>query len=287
MTLTSWNEVLVRRYEGRQALDHCLRNLAAGLTSYTPRPRLQVRGLGTEQDRALGERIKVMLCAYPLQTDSRVDESRVWPGLASLDRVDGHAVSALLAHARADCIQVFHRLQKGFADLYVLDERNRLWYQHQACGNERQLLIPLHRFLQAMRLDVPQRPKPALAYYRLSPDPDFKAYRVEAQPTPTDDNPCYYEVQALVRVTSGGDQEVTWYCDQVPFSRLEYGDRLDTVVAEQILKQRRGAERYPCYLTDLDLSDLFDAGIGSTLCCLQHKQALERALNRRLDALEP
>lgn len=295
VTLTSWNEVLVRRYEGPQALDHCLRNLAAGLTLYTPRPRLQVHGLGTEQDRVFGERLKAMLSAFPLLLDSRTHESRAWPGVDSLGRVDGHAVSALLAHAKTDCIQVFHRLQTGFADLYVLDERNRLWYQHQACGDERQLLIPLHRFLQAMlvrhaarlRLDVPHRPKPALAYYRLSPDPGFKAYRVEAQPTPTDDNPCYYEVQALVRVTSGGDQEVTWYCDQVPFSRLEYGDRLDTVVARQILKQRRSAERYPCYLTDLDLSDLFDEGIGSTLCCLQHKQALERALNRGLNALEP
>ncbi|MBA1189054.1 class I adenylate cyclase [Pseudomonas entomophila] len=294
VTLTTWNEVLVRRHEGSQALAHCVRHLSAGRASHAHRPRLQVHGLGPEQDRALGERIEAMLDATPIAPESRLDGLRAQPPAGSLEQVDGHAVNALLTHARADCIQVFHRLHTGFADLYVLDERNQLWYQRQACGDERQLLIPLHRFLQAMlvrhaarlRLDVPHGPKPALAYYRLSPDPGFRAYEVQAHPTPTDDNPCYYEVQALVRATTAGGSEVTWYCDQVPFSPLEHGDRLCAVVAEQILGQRQGAERYPCYLTDLDLSDLFDEGIGSTLCYLHHKQVLERALNCALETLD-
>ncbi len=290
VTLTSWNEVLVRRYEGAEALAHGLRRLSASLAGRPRRPYLRIHGLGTEQGRALGERIEACPAAPPGRPDSRLR-----PAADSLGRVDGHAVSALLAQARTDCIQVFHRLQAGFADLYVLDERNQLWYQRQPCGDERQLLVPLHRFLQAMlvrhaarlRLDVQHTPKPALAYYRLLPDPGFKAYQVQAQPTPTGDNPCYYEVQALLRAMPSGGTEVIWYCDHVPFSRLDHGDRLDAVVAAQILSQRRGAERYPCYLTDLDLSDLFDDGVGSTLCHLRHKQALEAALNRGLGALSP
>ncbi|HCW94360.1 MAG TPA: hypothetical protein DHU88_00780, partial [Pseudomonas sp.] len=75
---------------------------------------------------------------------------------------------------------------------------------------------------------------------------------------------------------------VTLYCNHQEFSGLEYGARLFTAVAEYILSQRRNRERYPCYITDLDLSGLRGRGQGQTVHYLRYKARLEAALNQAL-----
>jgi adenylate cyclase class 1 len=50
----------------------------------------------------------------------------------------------------------------------------------------------------------------------------------------------------------------TIYCDEREFSELEFGGELFREVAGYILSQRRGGERYPCYITDLDLAQCRD-----------------------------
>ncbi|MNQ96953.1 hypothetical protein D3C85_1125770 [compost metagenome] len=54
------------------------------------------------------------------------------------------------------------------------------------------------------------------------------------------------------------------------------------MVAREIVGQRREAERYRCYITDLDLSGLLDDSQGSTRVYLRHKSDLESALNSAL-----
>ena len=47
-------------------------------------------------------------------------------------------------------------------------------------------------------------------------------------------------------------------------------------VARHILNQRRGAERYPCYITDLDLSRILGDGQAQTIHYLRYKAEFER-----------
>ncbi len=53
-------------------------------------------------------------------------------------------------------------------------------------------------------------------------------------------------------------------------------------MARHILDRRRGQERYPCYITDLDLSAMREGGELQTVHFLRYKQSLEQALNRAL-----
>ena len=78
---------------------------------------------------------------------------------------------------------------------------------------------------------------------------------------------------------------VTLYCNQKEFSELDHGDQLYAVVAREIIEQRRDAQRYRCYITDLDLSDLLADGQGSSILYLRYKQELERLLNQALAAV--
>jgi adenylate cyclase class 1 len=92
----------------------------------------------------------------------------------------------------------------------------------------------------------------------------------------------YYDVQAIVQPGAEDQVQVTLYCNQREYCELEHGDQLYAMVAREIVGQRRQAERYRCYITDLDLSGLLAEGQGSSIRYLRHKGELERALNEAL-----
>ena len=92
----------------------------------------------------------------------------------------------------------------------------------------------------------------------------------------------FYDVQAIIEPADSGRVHVTLYCNHREFSELEYGAELFAAVARHILNQRRGAERYPCYITDLDLSRILGDGQAQTIHYLRYKAQLEGALNSAL-----
>jgi len=136
-------------------------------------------------------------------------------------------------------------------------------------------------------LDNLQQASLQIHYAQLLPSGPGKARSLEPRPTPSDgsDQP-YYEVQAILQAGTGDGVHVTLYCNQQEFSELEHGDELYTVVARQILSQRRSAGHYRCYITDLDLSELLAEEQGSTLLYLRYKRELEQALNNGLEQLQ-
>ncbi|MCY1276096.1 hypothetical protein D9M70_247510 [compost metagenome] len=94
----------------------------------------------------------------------------------------------------------------------------------------------------------------------------------------------FYDVQAILEPTAGGRLQVTLYCNHREFSELEYGAGLYQAVARHILAQRSGSERYPCYLTDLDLSRVLGKGQLQSIHHLRYKARLEAALNQALQS---
>ena len=88
--------------------------------------------------------------------------------------------------------------------------------------------------------------------------------------------------------TDANDQSTyTVYCNQSEFSELEYGDHIFKAVAKHVLSLRQKREKYPIYITDLDLSDA--AGSTNTKMqtnqYLQYKLVLETQLNKALQAI--
>ena len=95
----------------------------------------------------------------------------------------------------------------------------------------------------------------------------------------------FYDVQAIVEPGSGQRAYISLYCNHREFSELEHGDNLYSAVARHILAQRREEQRYPCYITDLDLSALLGERQPSVVHYLRYKASLEEALNSALRAL--
>lgn len=193
----------------------------------------------------------------------------------------------------ADCVQVFYRINEGVAELYVLDEFNALWQQRLPFHDEQSLLAPLQRFLQSILfrrealapLDT-QQPlgEVQVLYYQLLPSGSNRARTVEPRPAPQNSaNKPFYDVQAIIGKAAPGQVGVTLYCNQREFCELEFGDQLFTVVAQEIIGQRRETERYRCYITDLDLSGLLGDGQSPSNLYLRYKAELELSLNAALN----
>ena len=83
----------------------------------------------------------------------------------------------------------------------------------------------------------------------------------------------------------GSYGQVTLYCNQQEFSELEYGEQLYEQVAAAILSVRHAGERYPCYITDLDLSQRVPEPELQTTRFLRKKAELELRINQAMQNL--
>ncbi|AGI26656.1 adenylate cyclase [Pseudomonas sp. ATCC 13867] len=215
-------------------------------------------------------------------------------GFLQLDRhaLEGEDLALILPLGRVDCVQVFYRLDEGHAEISVLDERNALWRRRQPYDSEESLLLPLQRFLQSVQyrrnamlpLQEGQGTVGAeILFYEVLPNGHPRTRRIERRSAPQALEALpYYNVQAIIEPGDGQRARTTLYCNHREFSELEYGDGLFQAVAKHILGQRSGQERYPCYITDLDLTAMQDGGELQTVHFLRYKQSLEQALNRAL-----
>ena len=154
------------------------------------------------------------------------------------------------------------------------------------------LLTPLQRFLQSLfyrrnallALDSQSLAStPEVLYYQVLPAAPLRAQAIERRPEPQlPGSRPFYQVQVIVEPADAGNVHVTLYCNHREFSELEYAGDLFAAVARHILSQRQGAERYPCYITDLDLSRVLGDGRSQTVHYLRYKAELETALNAAL-----
>lgn len=332
--LTSWNELIVSRYEGPQALPDYLREHLANLPpGATPaEPDVQVRCFSRNRGTVIARRVEELLrdtrrllgsihSRYLLQVrqhfhilerlpdtvrcTSLQDRTELLAHLGEARHaqcplhLDTHALRGddlrlILPLARPDCLQLFYRIGGERAHISILDEGNALWHQQVPSVDESRLLAPLLRFLRSMAFrrsaqsalrDAEEETALDIQLYRIHAAQAEQPPRVERRALPQAQlSGAYHDVQAIIEPGEARSQ-VTLYCDQQEFSQTEYGARLFSAVAEHILALRRGAERYPCYITDLDLSGLHGSGRSQTVQYLRYKSRLEAALNAALAQL--
>ncbi|PAU57012.1 class I adenylate cyclase [Pseudomonas sp. PICF141] len=331
VTLNSWNEVLVSRFDGPHALLDCLRDYLNTLPDGPQQPKVRVRCFCHNRAQFIARRVEDILDTaqnlllsklnhrYLIQVQQHYHVLELVPGqvnhiaLATLPALfdylgeelvsyspfhldpmalEDHDLALILPMGQPDCVQVFYRINEHQAEVYVLDEFNALWQQRLPYHDEQSLLVPLQRFLQSIQyrrdallpMDAAQPLSLDTLYYQLLPSGTARARRVETRPAPQSPvNKPFYDVQAIIGKAAPGQVQVTLYCNQREFCELEYGDQLFSVVAREIVEQRREAERYRCYITDLDLSGLLGDGQGSSHLYLRYKADLERALNEALE----
>ncbi|MGF0240296.1 class I adenylate cyclase [Rhodococcus sp. IEGM1300] len=190
VTLNSWNEVMVNRFEGPHALLDCARDYLNNLPNSPQQPSLRVRCFCHNRAQFIARRVEEILDTaqnlllsklnhrYLIQVQQHYHVLELVPGqvnhvaldnlpalmeylgeeLASysplhLDAraLEGNDLAMILPMGQPECIQVFYRINEDLADVYVLDELNALWQQRLPYHDEQSLMVPLQRFLQSIQ----------------------------------------------------------------------------------------------------------------------------------------
>ena len=214
-------------------------------------------------------------------------------------------LETIIRHSQPNIIQVFYLPKDDIADIYVLDEKGSLFLYSTAFHDDQTLLTPLDQFFQStlfrrsseennfshgkntdFELDSFDLDDFEVEYFEIIEYANsVKLKRRDLGEEMTSGN--YFNVQVIANYDFTGRALYTIYCDQQEFSELELGRGLYDTVARHILDQRRTMERYPCYITDLDLGQLLPGANNSTQTTdyLRQKQKLEMALNTALQSI--
>jgi adenylate cyclase class 1 len=189
ITLNSWNEVMVNRFDGPHALLDCLRDYLNNLPNGPRQPKLRVRCFCHNRAQFIAQRVEDILDTaqnlllsqlnhrYLIQVQQHYHVMELVPGqvkhvaLATLSALvdylgtertrysplhldpmalEDQDLALILPMGQPDCIQVFYRVHDDQADVYVLDEFDALWQQRLPYHDDQSLLVPVQRFLQSI-----------------------------------------------------------------------------------------------------------------------------------------
>ena len=210
-------------------------------------------------------------------------------------------LGAICQQLKGSGIYIFYRVKGSLAELSLVDNKGSLFYTHCAYFSQQTFLRPLLGFINntMQRLLWDGDLTAAVASEQL------QVFELELQAGAAliGRRQCQYQAQVCnlpinldagqmlqVKVIAEPDpQDTIGYsiiCNEQEFSSLVYGEEIYTQVANYIIQHRQGGERYPCYITDLDLSlcrDLIAQQTGLQLShYLQIKVDLEQRLNGEL-----
>lgn len=205
--------------------------------------------------------------------DKRIDQKGLLP--------------VLYGHHQVGLTQLYYvQLADDEVEVYILDEKGSMFYNKQGFVNEGLLLQSYKELIESI---FHRRGLSAYELDNATFDLEIECYRVEK----VRQNWGFKQVFAPdksakkrvnIRVAFDGQaKEFHIYCNDQIFSSLDYGEALYTEVSTFIRQERKSAEDYPVYITDIDVP-YNELGVKShaqlqTIHYLHYKQRIEKKLN--------
>ena len=195
-------------------------------------------------------------------------------------------------------VYVFYRLEGTQAQITIVDEKGSVFTTETGYHNQQTLLRPLVNFIgAAMRRQLLDGGRTAalpdnreIVIYELMGNIKQQQGHAERRHLHSNLSQLHFiNIKAIAEMDGEQQLRFTIFCNEQEFSALTYGDELFKAVASYIVRRRQQQERYPCYITDLDLSLCHDTLAQQTGLQLGHylqlKAELEHKLNAALDNL--
>jgi adenylate cyclase class 1 len=202
----------------------------------------------------------------------------------------------VLQKNRPDKIQLFYEKSGSNAEVFVLDEYGSVFYQRVAFHEDHALLNQFILFFSnvANRQNVLSNDDVGaprfqdIDYCRVTSLPNGKCRYERQFIDNTKLRKSYFHVQVIANLV---DQKpvFTVYCEDQEFSSFDHGKALFREVAKYVYNRRASGEKYPIYITDLDLApNLLGERASSNVQIIEYlnyKKRIEEALNRELQGL--
>lgn len=193
---------------------------------------------------------------------------------------------------KPNTVSIFYQLENKRAVVTLADERGSLFRSRTEFHNQQTLLRPLVQFiyaaLQRMQFDGDirgdQKPLEGLNIYELTSKSRQQHFTLEPRSLEQELSQLHFiNIKAIVDMDFD-ELRFTIFCDEQEFSALAYGDDLFKAVANYIVHRRQYNERYPCYITDLDLSLCRETLAPQTGLQLGHYLKIKADLETQLNA---
>lgn len=198
----------------------------------------------------------------------------------------------ICAAVKARGIYVFYQLENHQAHITLVDEKGSLFTTRAEFHNQQTLLRPLVLFIRAAlhRLhldgDLSGNTGEQETIHLFELHGNFKQQQglVEARQLHSEINQLHFINIKAIAEMEGQQLAFSIFCDEQEFSTLAYGEELFKAVASYIVRRRQRNERYPCYITDLDLSLCRDFLAQQTGLQLSHYLHIKADLEQKLNA---
>lgn len=196
---------------------------------------------------------------------------------------------------RPDVVQFFYRINGDKFEVYIIDENGSLFTQVMPFYNDEALLHQFDLFFDAITNRQKQNASNggALAdtnrlYFKILKNRTGKIGMEQSSINKETANNSYFNVQVIGNIEEN-QTNFTIYCNEKEFSTYEHGAELFRSVAKHVLELRQSGQRYPIYITDIDLSPALLNGSTpnklQTINFLTYKKRIEEKLNSELSKL--
>ncbi len=206
-------------------------------------------------------------------------------------------IPLIFSHHQPNAVQIFIHNNESLSDFYILDEYGSLSHIQSSKKDSTSLLDHYIIFFNAIMTRQSQNVKLSKKQ-KSSAHIALKIYQVQKQNlsytlnelnnTEINRTRHYYNVQVIGNVNNK-KAVFSLYCNEKKFSSEQYGDALFAKVCQHILAQRSNKEKYPIYITDLNLHPSLTQtepnAFVPSIYFLRYKKRIEDRLNQALRAL--
>lgn len=209
-----------------------------------------------------------------------------------------HPLKLIARQASARAIHVFFKRQPATLEIFVMDERGSLVSLEADLTPKLNALNGLHAFLRNALLKIQQQDDYTVTsdcgvhpieFHEIREDHLHHLSLAPRVITPDLQNINLLPLQAKVSCSANGQFEYSFLCQQQSFEWAVLRNDVFYATAQYILEQRQAQERYPVFITALDLDDCKEQISSTRNLQISHylriKIELEKKLSRAVLSL--
>lgn len=225
-------------------------------------------------------------------------QRRYSPVVVDSYALHNHPLKLIARRISARAVHVFFRRRQRHMDLYVVDERGSLVQFQSDYTPKLNALNSLHVFLRTALHHVSNDQSREMGgdfgihpieFHELREDEHHHLSLIPRVITPGDDASQILGLTARVVCNEQGQFEYDFYCEQQTFAWAQLRQDVFYATAQYILSRRQHGERYPVFITDLNLDACREQLSSTKELQISHylriKMDLERRLSLALKAL--
>lgn len=190
---------------------------------------------------------------------------------------------------KPETIQLFYTTNENMADIYILDENGSLFFQTIPFHDNKALINHFNLFFKAT---INRRSFLMLDAQTNIENLEIEFFSINYEKKEIIINKLNNEVEESslgffnIQVIGSPDDEhnsLCIFCEDREFSYIEYDKQLFNVVADYVIQQRASGQKYPIYITDIDISRGLISQVEpdklQTIHYLNYKKRIEDKLN--------